>query len=170
MNRPQYILLPVNPYFIALSLVVAFLVNLMPWGRIPMMPDFVALVLMFWNIHQPRKVGMGIAFVLGLLMDVHNASLLGEHALAYTLLSYGAIMIHRRVLWFTLFSQALSVLPLLLLAHAVPFVIRLATGAAFPGWWPLAAGVVEAILWPPLSALLLAPQRRATNRDDTRPI
>ncbi len=62
------------------------------------MPDFVALVLLFWNVHQPRKVGMGIAFFLGLLMDVHNASLLGEHALAYTLLSYGAITIHRRVL------------------------------------------------------------------------
>lgn len=170
MNRPQYILLPVNPYFIALSLAVAFLANLLPWGQVPVMPDFVALVLIFWNIHQPRKVGMGIAFVLGLLMDVHNAGLLGEHALAYTLLSYGAIMIHRRVLWFTLFSQALYVLPLLLLAHIVPFIIRLATGAAFPGWWPLAASFVEALLWPPVCALLLAPQKRAVDRDDTRPI
>ena len=170
MSRPQYILLPVNPYFIALSLVVAFLVNLMPWGHAPAMPDFVALVLMFWNIHQPRKVGMGVAFVLGLLMDVHNAGLLGEHALAYTLLSYGAIMIHRRVLFFTLLGQALTVLPLLLLAHVVPFIIRLATGAAFPGWWPLAASFVEALLWPVISILLLAPQKRVVARDDTRPI
>jgi hypothetical protein len=96
MNRPQYILQPVNPYFISFSLAAAFLLNLMPWGRLLGVPDFVALVLLFWNVHQPRKVGMGIAFSLGLLMDVHNASLLGEHALAYTLLSYGAITIHRR--------------------------------------------------------------------------
>ncbi|MBU6491149.1 MAG: rod shape-determining protein MreD [Burkholderiales bacterium] len=170
MTRPQYILLPVNPYFIAISLIAAFLVNLMPWGDIPVMPDFVALVLIFWNIHQPRKVGMGIAFIVGLLMDVHNAGLLGEHALAYTLLSYGAIMIHRRVLWFTLFTQALLVLPLLLLAHLVPFLIRLATGAPFPGWWPLLAAFVEAALWPIVSILLLAPQKRAVDRDDTRPI
>ncbi|GAB3629500.1 rod shape-determining protein MreD [Pandoraea terrae] len=170
MTRPQYILLPVNPYFITLSLVVAFLVDLMPWGQAPAMPDFVALVLIFWNIHQPRKVGMGVAFIVGLLMDVHNAGLLGEHALAYTLLSYGAIMIHRRVLWVTLLGQALHVLPLLLLAHVVPFIIRLATGAAFPGWWPLAAGFVEAALWPVICTLLLAPQKRAVDRDDTRPI
>lgn len=170
MPRPQYILLPVNPYFITLSLVVAFLVNLLPWGQIAAMPDFVALVLIFWNIHQPRKVGMGVAFIVGLLMDVHHAGLLGEHALAYTLLSYGAIMIHRRVLWVTLFGQTLHVLPLLLLAHIVPFIIRLATGAAFPGWWPLAAGFVEAALWPAICLLLLAPQKRAVDRDDTRPI
>jgi hypothetical protein len=99
MNRPQYILQPVNPYFIVFSLAAAFLLNLMPWGRLPGVPDFVALVLLFWNIHQPRKVGMGVAFALGILMDVHDAGLLGEHALAYTLLSYGAITIHRRVLW-----------------------------------------------------------------------
>src|ERR1700758_3869069 len=118
MNRPQYILQPVNPYFISFSLAAAFLLNLMPWGRLLGVPDFVALVLLFWNIHQPRKVGMGIAFALGLLMDVHGASLLGEHALAYTLLSYGAIMMHRRVLWFSLPMQALHILPLLVLAQA----------------------------------------------------
>src|SRR5260364_189704 len=85
-----------HPFFIAFSLAFAFILNFPPWGPWPGAPDFVALVLLFWNIHQPRKVGIGIAFALGLLMDVHDASLLGEHALAYTLLSYGAIMIHRR--------------------------------------------------------------------------
>jgi rod shape-determining protein MreD len=103
---------------------------------VPVQPDalghhavdsrFVALVLVFWNIHQPRKVGMGVAFLLGLLMDVHDARLLGEHALAYTLLAYFAITIHRRVLWFSVYTQALHVLPLLFIAHAVPVVIRLA--------------------------------------------
>ncbi|BBE10424.1 MAG: rod shape-determining protein MreD [Glomeribacter sp. 1016415] len=170
MNRLHHILLPVNPLFIALSLVVAFVLNLLPWGRLIGMPDFVALVVLFWNIHQPRKVGMGISFALGLLMDVHDASLFGEHALAYTLLSYGAIMIHRRVLWFSLLGQALHVLPLLLLAQIVPFTIRLMTGAAFPGWGYLIDGLVEAALWPVASLLLLAPQKRSAHNDDTRPI
>ncbi len=170
MNRPQYILQPVNPYFIAFSLAAAFLVNLMPWGRILFIPDFVALVLLFWNVHQPRKVGMGIAFLLGLLMDVHNANLLGEHALAYTLLSYGAITIHRRVLWMSLPVQIFAVAPLLVGAQLVPFVIRLVTAAAFPGWNYLTNGFVEAALWPIASFLLLIPQRRAADPDDTRPI
>jgi rod shape-determining protein MreD len=170
MNRPQYILQPVNPYFITFSLAAAFLLNLMPWGRFLFVPDFVAIVLLFWNVHQPRKVGMGIAFMLGLLMDVHNANLLGEHALAYTLLSYGAITIHRRVLWMSLMVQMFAVLPLLVGAQLVPFIIRLMTAAAFPGWSYLANGFVEAALWPIASFFLLMPQRRAADPDDTRPI
>ncbi|WDD95702.1 rod shape-determining protein MreD [Burkholderia sp. FERM BP-3421] len=170
MSRPQYILQPVNPSFIIFSLAAAFLLNLMPWGRMPGVPDFVALVLLFWNIHQPRKVGMGIAFLLGILMDVHDAGLLGEHALAYTLLSYGAITIHRRVLWLPLGVQVFYVAPLLVLAQLVPFVIRLLMGAAFPGWGYLVDGFVEAALWPLASLLLLMPQRRPVDPDDTRPI
>lgn len=74
MNRPHYILLPVSPLFIGTSLLGAFLLNLLPWGRLIGAPDFVALVLVFWGIHQPRKVGIGLAFFMGLLMDVHDAS------------------------------------------------------------------------------------------------
>src|SRR6476661_6395151 len=125
MNRPYYILLPANPFFIASSLIIAFLLNLLPYGHWIGVPDFVALVLIFWSIHQPRKVGIGIAFAMGLLMDVHDATLLGENALAYTLLSYFAIMMHRRVLWFRIPTQILHVLPLLLLMQSVQLVIRL---------------------------------------------
>ena len=83
------------------------------------MPDLLALVLVFWNVHQPRRVGVGVAFVFGLLMDVHDGAVLGQHALAYTLLSFFAITIHRRLLWFTVPSQAVQILPLFVAAHAV---------------------------------------------------
>ncbi|HTH58958.1 MAG TPA: rod shape-determining protein MreD [Paraburkholderia sp.] len=169
-SRPQYILQPVNPYFIAFSLAAAFLLNLLPWGKLIGVPDFVALVLLFWNIHQPRKVGMGIAFVLGILMDVHSANLLGEHALAYTLLSYGAITIHRRVLWMSIGVQTFAVTPMLFGSQLVPFVIRLLMGASFPGWGYLVSGFVGAALWPLATMLLLLPQRRPVDPDDTRPI
>lgn len=169
-NDPQYILLPANPWFIALSLVVAIFLNLLPWSRMLALPDWVVLVLLFWNIHQPRRVGMSIAFGLGLMMDVHHANLLGEHALAYTLLSYGAIAIHRRIQCFGIVGQALHVFPLLMLAHIVPFIIRLLMGAPFPGWIYIFPGCIEAFLWPFTSWILLAPQRRAADPDDTRPI
>jgi rod shape-determining protein MreD len=170
MNRPHYILLPANPVFIATSLVGAFLLNLLPWGQWFGVPDFVALVLVFWSIHQPRKVGIGVAFFMGLLMDVHDATLLGQHALAYTLLSYFAIMIHRRVLWFPIGTQALHVLPLLLFAQLVQLVVRMLVSGKFPGWLYFLESAVAAVLWPVASWMLLAPQRRATDRDDTRPI
>jgi rod shape-determining protein MreD len=170
MNRPHYILLPVNPLFIMASLLTAFVLNLLPWGHWSGVPDFVALVLVFWSIHQPRRVGIGIAFMMGLLMDVHDATLLGENALSYTLLSYFAIMIHRRLLWFRLSAQALHVLPLLLVMQTVQLVVRVMVTGNFPSWMYFLESLVAAALWPIVSLILLAPQRRAADRDDTRPI
>ena len=143
---------------------------LLPLGRVPWMPDFLALALVFWNVHQPLRVGIGAAFVLGLVMDVHEGALLGQHALAYTLLSFFAITIHRRLLWFTVPSQALQVLPMFAGAHAVSLLIRLLAGGMFPGWTLAVAPLVEALLWPLASWLLLAPQRRPPDRDKNRPL
>ena len=105
----------------------------MPLGRFPVVPDWVALVLTFWCIHQPLKVGMGAAFVLGLVMDVADASVMGQHALAYVLLAFAASGLSRRILWFPLLQQALHVLPLLLGAQLVMLATRLVGGAEFPG-------------------------------------
>ena len=164
------LLLPVNPFFIALSLLAAVLLEMLPGGRHPAAPDLVALVLVFWNVHQPRRVGVGFAFAFGLVMDVHQGAVLGQHALAYTLLSYFAITIHRRVLWFGLAGQALHVLPLFFAAHAVSLLARLVAGGMFPGWAILLAPLVEALLWPLAAVLLLAPQRRAPDPDENRPL
>ena len=164
------LLLPVNPLFVALTLLLAFALNLVPLGRTPLMPDFVALVLVFWNVHQSRRVGVGLAFAFGLMMDVHDGAVLGQHALAYTLLSFFAITIHRRLLWFTVPSQALQILPLFFAAHAVSLVVRMVVGGMFPGWQVLLAPVFEALLWPIVTWLLLAPQRRAPDPDQNRPL
>lgn len=164
------LLLPVNPWFMWTTLVGALLLNLIPLGRQPAMPDLMALALVFWNVHQPRRVGVGAAFMFGLLMDVHDSALLGQHALAYTLLSYFAITIHRRILWFTPGAQAVHVLPLFAAAHVTSLLLRLATGAEFPGGPMLLAPLFEALLWPLASWLLLVPQRRAPDPDENRPL
>ncbi len=164
------LLLPVNPFFIGLTLLVALGVNLLPVGRHPAQPDLLAVVLVFWNVHQPRRVGVGLAFLFGLMMDVHEGALLGQHALAYTLLSYVAITIHRRLTWFGLLGQALHVLPVFVAAHLVSLVVRMAAGGMFPGWPLLLAPLFEALLWPVATLLLLAPQRRAPDPDENRPL
>ena len=170
MRTGQQLLLPANPLFIWVSLMAALLLDMLPLGRVPWMPDFLALVLVFWNVHQPLRVGIGVAFVLGLGMDVHQSALLGQHALSYTTLSFCAAMIHRRLLWFTVPSQALQMLPLFALAHGVELVIRLLAGGTFPGWLMLLAPLMESLLWPVVSILLLVPQRRAPDRDQNRPL
>ncbi len=171
MSHPHYILLPANSFFIGLSLLIAFMLNLFPWGVHVGVPDFVALVLVFWSIHQPRNVGIGVAFVMGLLMDVHDAVYLGENALAFTLLSYFAISIHRRVLWFPPFIQSLQVFPLFLGVQLIQLMVRLmSSDSHFPGWMFFLECAVTTALWPIASWLLLAPQRRPVDKDDTRPI
>jgi rod shape-determining protein MreD len=174
MRRGQQLLLPANPLFIALSLLGALALNMVQnmglWGRAAWSPDFLALVLVFWSIHQPQRVGIGLAFVFGLLVDVHQGAMLGQHALAYTVLSFFAISIHRRLLWFRAPSQAFQVLPLFAASHAIELCVRLLAGGAFPGWLLLLAPLLESLLWPVISVILLLPQRRAPNPDAHRPL
>ncbi len=128
MRRGQPLLLPVSPLFIAVSLIVAlllnmFLSNLLGPGGV-WLPDFLAVALVFWNVHQPRRISIGWAFFFGLLMDVHASALLGQHALAYSVLSYFAISMHRRLRWFPVDGQALQLIPLLLVAHLLQWLVR----------------------------------------------
>src|SRR5512133_2755074 len=113
MPRGQQLLLPASSLFIWSSLLVAMggnmLLNMGLLGRAAWHPDLLALVLVFWTIHQPLRVGMTVAFVLGLFMDVHQSALLGQHALAYAVLSFLAMAMHRRLLWFSVPSQAAQV-------------------------------------------------------------
>ncbi len=170
MRRGQPLLLPANPVFIWGSLLVALVLDMLPWGQVASMPHWVAIVLAFWIVHQPRRIGVVTAFVFGLAVDVHHAGLLGQHALAYALLGYFAVTIHRRLLWFPMHQQAVQVLPLFALAHAVAVAVRLLAGDGWPGWSVLLAPLAEAALWVPVSVLLLAPQRRAPDPDENRPL
>ena len=167
----KQVLRPVSPLFIWLTLVTGLALDLLPWGRTPLVPDFLALALVFWNVHQPRRVGMGASFLFGLLIDVHDGALFGEHALAYTLLSYGSIALHRRITWFPVLSQSLFVLPLLVVAQLASAAVRLWVGGASADWWVgLMESAVGALLWPVVNWILLLPQRRPISRDDTRPL
>jgi rod shape-determining protein MreD len=167
---PQPILLPVRGSTIALSFVGALLLNFIPWRDVTLAPDFVALVLAFWCVRQPRIVGLGVGWLLGLLTDAGNGVLLGQHALAYSLLAFGAIALSRRILWFSVFVQMLHVGLLLVLAQAVALLVRLAAGAEFPGWAIFTGPLVGTLLWPLVTFVLLAPQKRAPEPDAARPL
>jgi rod shape-determining protein MreD len=174
MRPGQPLLLPASPLFIWGSLLATLSLNMMlnmgPAGRAAWVPDLLALALVFWNVHQPLRIGVGVAFAFGLAMDVHLGALLGQHALAYTAMSFLAISMHRRLLWFTVGAQMLQVLPLFVAAHAIQVVLRLASGGTFPGWSLVLPPLLEGLLWPVVSVLLLAPQRRAPNPDENRPL
>jgi rod shape-determining protein MreD len=169
-HSSRRILLPVKGWFIFLTLFVALFLNLLPLGRTVWVPDWVALVLAFWCVREPLKVGMAAGFVLGLVSDVADASLMGQHALAYVVLAFAASALSRRILWFPLGQQALHILPLLFGTQLIMLLVRMAGGAEFPGLFYLIAPLLATALWHPLTYLLLIPQYRPVDRDENRPI
>ena len=161
------ILLPVRGSFIVATFVAALLINLLPWSGELMVikPDFVALVVLYWCIQQPRKVGFTSAWLLGLVMDVAEGSLFGQHALAYSVLAFGGIVLHRRVLMFSMRNQVLHVIVLLLLNDIMVLAIRMLAGASFPGLQYFIGSLTGAALWPALSFLFKLPQRPPPDPD-----
>jgi rod shape-determining protein MreD len=122
-------------------------------------PDFLALVLLYWCIQEPRLIGVGVAWCLGLMMDVVDATVFGQHALAYAVLAYGAGYFRRRVLRFSLWQQAAQVAVLLLLSSGLVLLVRIVGGAPPPRWTYAVGSLTGALLWPLVTALLQWPQR-----------
>src|SRR6188508_3657602 len=124
----QRILLPVRASTIFVSFALALLANFLPWKSVALVPDFVALVLVFWCVRQPRLVGLGVAWALGLITDAGNGVLLGQHALAYSIIAFLGIWLSRRILWFGTGLQALHVGAILLVGQAVALLVRVIAG------------------------------------------
>jgi rod shape-determining protein MreD len=154
------ILLPVRLSTIVASFALALFLDFLPWRDLRLVPDFVALVLAFWCVRQPRLVGLGVGWMLGLLADAGNGVLLGQHALAYSLLAFLALWLSRRILWFGPLLQSLHIVLILLVAQTAVLVVRLAAGDPFPGWPIFVGPAIAAALWAPVTWLLLLPQRR----------
>jgi rod shape-determining protein MreD len=161
---PQQILLPVATWLIVASVLAALTANLVPWplDAAAFRPDFCALMLLYWGIHQPRRVAFSAAFALGIAIDLVDASLLGQHALAYVALLFSAIVLNRRILNFGFPGQSLHVLALLFATELIMIAVRLLAGDGLPATRYLWGPFLGAALWTPLSILLRLPRLRAT--------
>jgi rod shape-determining protein MreD len=160
LSGSRQILQPVRLSTIVASFALALFLNFLPWRDLRLVPDLVALTLVFWCVRQPRLVGLGVGWTLGLITDAGNGVLLGQHALAYSLLAFLGIWLSRRILWFGPALQALHVGAILLVGQGAALLVRLAAGDDFPGWQVFVSPLAGALLWPPTSWLLLLPQRR----------
>src|SRR5258705_12577242 len=119
------ILLPVRMSTVFGSFALALFLNFLPWPDLRLVPDFVALVLAFWCVRQPHLVGLGVGWMLGLFADAGNGVLLGQHALAYSLLAFLCVWLSRRILWFGPLLQALHMALILLVTQAAVRVLGL---------------------------------------------
>ena len=154
--------LPASAGLVFFSLAGAYVLQVLPWAGtwLLLRPDFVLLVLVFWALHEPRSIGQGVAFAVGLLMDVSDSMLLGQHAFAYVIATYGVQIFRVRILAFNLGEQTLHVLGIFVVACAVMLMLNLLLGADFPGFAYFVSPVFTAMLWGPVNWLLYLPAVR----------
>jgi rod shape-determining protein MreD len=148
--------LPAGLGLIFFSMLGAYVLSVLPWsgGWLLARPDFVLIVLIFWTVHEPRAIGQGVAFSIGLLMDVSDSMLLGQHALAYVIAAFGAQVLRVRILAFHLPEQTLHVFVLASVASLVMLMLNLLLGADFPGLAWFVSPILTALAWAPINWVL----------------
>ncbi|MFP4682854.1 MAG: rod shape-determining protein MreD [Ectothiorhodospira sp.] len=155
-----------NPFAILFVIPATFAFGLgvmvmpLPETLAPWRPEWLAMTVLYWNMALPRRVGVGTAWLAGLLLDVARGALLGQHALALALIAWIAIRLHQRIRVFPVWQQAISVGGLLSLYLLLILWVDGITGQA-PGtglhWAPL---VTSALCWPLVFVLLRGVRRR----------
>jgi len=148
---------------IPLSFLVALILIAVPlpeWG-LHWRPDFVSMVLIYWCLALPHRVGLVSAFAIGLIVDVMHGGLLGQNALAKTMVAAVVIWAHLRLRMFPLWQQALVVLGLICLHQVVLLLTYNFTGGIQVDWRFLLPALSSMVLWPWLF-ILLRDLRRAS--------
>jgi rod shape-determining protein MreD len=143
---------------IVLSFAAAMMLTIMPLPEAlrPWRPDWVGLTLIFWCLALPYRVSVGSGFLAGLLLDTLSGTLLGQHALALSLVAYVCVRLHQRIRLYPVWQQALTVLVLLMLHQLITLWVDRTIGR--PGlplsyWLP---SVVGMLLWPLIYQVLSA--------------
>lgn len=141
---------------IFLSLTVALLLTIVPLPEDLRLlrPDWVLLVLIYWAMALPHRVGVGIGWIMGLINDVLTGMLLGQHALAYCLVIFLTLKLHQRLRLYPLWQQAQSILVLLTLSQLLLLWINGMIGRPLHSWLYWAPSVLGALLWPVLFVFL----------------
>ncbi|MFT3754976.1 MAG: rod shape-determining protein MreD [Pseudoxanthomonas sp.] len=150
MSRPRF------NWTLPVSLLIALLLGLLPLpdALLPLRPYWLALVLAYWAIEAPERVGLGFAFLIGIVADLCYGGLLGEQALRLTVMVFILQRFRARLRFFPLLQQALLIGALLLNDRIVALLVHLALGEPrlpWSYWW---APLVGMALWPPLFVLL----------------
>lgn len=155
---------PVGNAFILSSVLIALFLNGLPLEGIWLMlrPDFVAVVMLYWCMHKPWRIGIGLSWAVGILADVADASLFGQHALAYTVLAFGGVVLHRRLQMFNLRQQTIQVLGIFALTYVAYALVHWQVNSYVV--WPYLLGcLTSTLLWAPLSILFQAMRQKRTD-------
>lgn len=145
-----------NGWVLPVSLLLALLLGLVPLPETmqPLRPYWLALVLAYWVLEEPDKIGLGVAFVLGLVADLAFGGLIGEQAMRLVILTFILDRFRPRMRFFPLSQQALAIGGLLLNDRVVGLVIHTVLGAVQLPWTYWVAPLLGMLLWAPLYLVL----------------
>ncbi|NEN76484.1 rod shape-determining protein MreD [Pelistega sp. NLN82] len=129
------------------SIFIVFLASLLPWRNWSAAPDVLLVVIAFWCMHSTKGVGLILAFVMGILMDVHDTSVLGRYALYYVLVIYSVMMMRRHMIQFSVLAHFTVMLPVFVLAAIPGRFFEAWLAGIWSGWGWLWSGVFTALLW-----------------------
>ena len=151
---------PSSPLVVWFTIVLVWMLSLLPWRQWAPAPDLMMLVIAFWALNEPRRVGLLTAFFFGILLDVHDGLPLGGQAFSYLLVAYGVGVLARRLRRFNAVVQAIHLLPVFCIAVTLKQICYAWLMGSWVGWgWALSA-VLTTALWPLADLFLLMPQRR----------
>jgi rod shape-determining protein MreD len=159
-NHPE-IQRPIRNAFIVISVLVALLLNGLPWSGwgLALRPDFVALVLLYWCMHKPWRFGIGLSWMVGILADVTDSSLFGQHALAYTLLGFGGVVLNHRLKMYDLRQQTFQVFGILTLTYVL-YALTQWQMHGYVVWSYFLGCLTSTLLWMPFSMMLHSMQQK----------
>lgn len=152
MNVPR----PGGGEIVALSFLLAFLLSAIPlpaWLD-HFRPDWVVMVLIYWCMALPHRIGIGVGWLVGLLLDVARGALLGQHALALAVVAYLTLQAYRRIRVVPPWQQTFSILIFLLIKQFLVFWISGVIGYPPRDWWYLAPALGGIAMWPLLFVIL----------------
>ncbi len=130
--------------------------ELFSWLR----PEWAAIVLLYWVMAVPQRVGMVTAWCVGILVDSLTGSLLGQHALGFVLIAFVGLSMYERLRMYSLLQQAFIVFVTIALARLIGFWVEALVRGV--GWTPmiLLPAVTSALLWPLAFTALRALRRK----------
>ncbi len=149
-------------WIICISFIVALMLTAMPlpdWAT-NWRPAWVAMVLVYWCMALPDRIGIGVGWSMGLLLDVLQGTLLGQNALGLAVLAYFIIQSHQRIRMFPLTQQAFLISLLVLFYLFLTLWVRGIMGIPPQSWTYWMPAFTSMLLWPWLFIILRDIRRR----------
>lgn len=156
-------MISLNFFVIPLTLIFGLTLQILPlpdWAHM-YRPDWVALILIYWSLALPKKVGVGFAFFTGLICDVMQGTLLGQHSLALVIIIFINLNLYQRIRVMSLTGQAIYVMALLLINQFAVVWIEGMLQRSIPGMAYFGPALTGMVIWPWIFILLRDIRRKA---------